>query len=206
MSFITWVVTFLEKLFSKTINVIILAGYNQRTIYKYFRRQGAKIGEGCCISVKSIGTEPYLVSIGDNVWISYDVIFHTHDGAVLPLKKKHEHLHVYGTITIEDNCLIGRSVQLLPNIHIGRNSVVGAGSVVISDVPPDSIVMGVPARPVGSISKYEERCLAAWKVQKPPELDEITKKWRTKKSKQILRRHLTEVLVNRDRQEHEKNP
>ena len=47
------------------------------------------------------------------------------------------------------------------------HSVIGAGSVVISDIPPNSIAMGVPARVIGSTIKYKERSLAIWNEQKP---------------------------------------
>lgn len=47
--------------------------------------------------------------------------------------------------TICDNVFIGNNANVLGNINIGRNSRVGAGSVVLNDVPPDSTVVGVPA-------------------------------------------------------------
>jgi len=47
--------------------------------------------------------------------------------------------------TIQDNVFIGNNANVLGNITIGENSRVGAGSVVLSDVPPDSTVVGVPA-------------------------------------------------------------
>ena len=47
--------------------------------------------------------------------------------------------------TICDNVFIGNNANVLGNINIGKNSRVGAGSVVLNDVPPDSTVVGVPA-------------------------------------------------------------
>jgi len=47
--------------------------------------------------------------------------------------------------TVCDNVFIGNNANVLGNITIGENSRVGAGSVVLSDVPPDSTVVGVPA-------------------------------------------------------------
>ncbi|GAI46775.1 unnamed protein product, partial [marine sediment metagenome] len=127
------------------------------------------IGENCDILVSSLGTEPYLVRIGNHVFISPGVVFHTHDGGVWIFREEVPDIRVFGPIIIEDNCIIGQGAILLPNIRIGRNSIVGAGSVVISDVPPNSIVMGVPARAISSIHKYKERCITRWKEQKPPE-------------------------------------
>lgn len=48
--------------------------------------------------------------------------------------------------TLEDGAMIGAGAILLPNIVIGRGAIVGAGSVVTKDVPPATVVMGVPAR------------------------------------------------------------
>lgn len=194
---LAWIVTFLQKAFRKAARVVVLLGYDHNTIYKYFRKQGAKIGEGCVIVPKSLGPEPYLVSLGNHVWISRDVVVHTNDGGVWVLRDKYPDINVFGPITIEDNCIIGVGAQLLPNIRIGRNSIVGAGSVVISDVAPYSIVMGVPARPMGSLAKYEEKCLARWRIQKPPDLDTSKKHWsRSRHKKEKFRRHLTALYMN----------
>jgi acetyltransferase-like isoleucine patch superfamily enzyme len=196
MFIFTWIVSFLQKVFTKIAKAILLAGYNDKTVYRYFRKRGAQIGEGCVICVRVLGT-PYLVSLGDHVWISEDVIFHSHDGGTWVLRGKHPTLDVCGHIIIEDNCLIGRGVQLLPNIRIGKNSIVGAGSVVISDIPPNSIVMGVPARPIGSLTKYEERCFFLWKEQLPPGVNTSEPGWRRKrKNRAKIRKHLTDLLMN----------
>ena len=51
-------------------------------------------------------------------------------------------------------CLLRR-----PGIRIGRNSVVAMGSVVTRDVPPETVVMGVPARVAYSRKEYDEKKL-----------------------------------------------
>jgi len=51
-------------------------------------------------------------------------------------------------VIIEDGVQISRNVMILKGVTIGARSVIGAGSVVRSDIPPDSIVMGNPARVV----------------------------------------------------------
>ena len=52
--------------------------------------------------------------------------------------------------TLENNVVIGAGAKVLGNITIGKNSLVGANSVVLKDTPPDSTVVGNPARVVGS--------------------------------------------------------
>ena len=53
-----------------------------------------------------------------------------------------------GPVTIEDGVQISRNCMILKGVTIGARSVIGAGSVVRSDIPADSIVMGNPARVV----------------------------------------------------------
>lgn len=57
---------------------------------------------------------------------------------------------------IEDNVDIGANSVVIGNITIGANSVIGAGSVVIADVPPNSIVAGNPARVIRAIAPTSE--------------------------------------------------
>lgn len=59
--------------------------------------------------------------------------------------------------TIRDNAVIGACVTILPNITIGENSVVAAGSVATKDVPPGIVVKGIPARTMMSREKYETK-------------------------------------------------
>lgn len=54
-------------------------------------------------------------------------------------------------IVIEDNVFLGAGVKVMKGVRIGRNSVVGAGSVVTKDIPADSIAVGSPARVVGRV-------------------------------------------------------
>lgn len=49
-------------------------------------------------------------------------------------------------IVIEDDVWIGMGVKLLPGIRIGTGSIIGAGSVVTTDIPPFSIAMGIPCK------------------------------------------------------------
>jgi acetyltransferase-like isoleucine patch superfamily enzyme len=61
----------------------------------------------------------------------------------------------YGPIRIKDDAWLGTGVIILPNITIGEGAVVGAGSVVNRNVPPFTVVAGVPAKPIRKISVPE---------------------------------------------------
>jgi acetyltransferase-like isoleucine patch superfamily enzyme len=58
----------------------------------------------------------------------------------------------YGPVVIEEDCWVGSHVVILKGLRIGTGAVVAAGAVVSRDVPPFSIVAGVPARIVGERS------------------------------------------------------
>ena len=129
----------------------------------YLRRLGVRIGPDCDLlnSVKNFGTEPWLIEIGRRVTLAEGVILYTHDGAnrvfrdQLPDSSRWGNR--FGTIRILDNCFIGANAIIMPGVQIGPNSIVGAGSVVAKDVPPQTVVAGVPAQMIYTLEDYIER-------------------------------------------------
>jgi acetyltransferase-like isoleucine patch superfamily enzyme len=164
------IVRLLRGVYRRVRTSIEKHGYTPFTMAEYLRKSGARIGTDCFIVPDDLGAEPYLVKIGNHVAIAGGVVFMTHDGAPWIFRDEVPDLQIFGPIVIEDNCIIGGRAILFPNVRIGPNSVVGAGSVVISDVPPNTIVMGVPARPFGSLDKYRQKCLERWAEQRPPDI------------------------------------
>jgi UDP-2-acetamido-3-amino-2,3-dideoxy-glucuronate N-acetyltransferase len=65
---------------------------------------------------------------------------------------------------IENNVVIGGCVTILPNILIGENSMIAAGSVVTKDVPRETVVKGMPAKPMMTIQEYEKKRKASIKA------------------------------------------
>lgn len=53
-----------------------------------------------------------------------------------------------GRVTVEDGAFIGTGASVIPGVTIGERAIVGAGAVVIADVPPNTTVVGSPARPI----------------------------------------------------------
>ena len=53
-----------------------------------------------------------------------------------------------GCVTLGDNVMIGANAVVLPRITVGANTLIGAGAVVTKDVPPSSIIVGNPGRPL----------------------------------------------------------
>ena len=128
---------------------------------KYWRNLGVKIGDDCEIfSSASLGGEPYLVTLGNHVRVTTNVVFITHDGGVWVyryLKKELEDIDRFGKITVGDNVHIGNNAVIMPNVKIGNNVIIGVGAIVTHDIPDNSIAVGVPARVIESIDNYLEK-------------------------------------------------
>jgi acetyltransferase-like isoleucine patch superfamily enzyme len=131
--------------------------YNEYTIAEYFRRQGARIGPGVRLLVRNLGSEPYLVSIGENTLVSNEVFFVTHDGATWVFRRSDPSVNRFGRIDIGANVFVGARTILLPGTSIGDRTIIGAGSVVRGSIPSGVVAAGVPARVIGSVEDFERR-------------------------------------------------
>lgn len=144
-----------------------LSKYNDFTIAEYFRKQGARVGKDNRIEIRSFGSEPFLIKIGNHCTIGTNVAFLTHDGGTWVFTEDVPDLQKFGTIEIRDNCFLGSSAIVLRDVCIGPNSIVGAGAVVTKDVPPNVVVAGNPAEIICGIEEYREKVLKKWELQKP---------------------------------------
>jgi len=120
-------------------------------------QKNAKIGRNCKIQSHTFICEG--VTIEDNVFIGHSVTF-TNDKyprATNPEGKlqTEEDWKVEPTL-VKKGSSIGSGSTLLSNITIGENAIVGAGSVVTRDVPPNTIVAGNPARVLRKANEKRE--------------------------------------------------
>ena len=122
------------------------------------KKEGLIIGKNVSfIDTPNFGSEPYLISIGDNTTVSFDVAFVNHDGGtrvIRNLPNQNKETVIYGKITIGENCFIGCRTTILPNVKIGDNTIIGAGSIVTKDIPSNSVACGVPCKVICSIDEY----------------------------------------------------
>lgn len=123
----------------------------------YWRKLGCKIGGADIYHSASLGSEPYLIEIGENVRIGGGVRLITHDGGVWVLrhlKKEYQGVDLIKRIRIGDNVHIGPEAIIMPGVTIGSNCIVGCGAIVTKSVPDNSIVVGVPARVIKTVDEY----------------------------------------------------
>jgi acetyltransferase-like isoleucine patch superfamily enzyme len=126
---------------------------------EFLRRHGGfhAIGRGCSINLDVTVTDPDYVRLGDNVTLATcSLIGHDASSAVVGRALGRQFDSV-GKIDVRDNVFIGHGAIVLPGVTIGPNAIVAAGAVVTRDVPPGTVVGGVPARAIGTFDAYAER-------------------------------------------------
>jgi acetyltransferase-like isoleucine patch superfamily enzyme len=122
---------------------------------EYMRRHGnlRHIGENCSILPATGFVDPDYTYIGNNVGFSACTII-GHDGSVPVLNRAYGvQIDAVGPVRILDNVFIGYGAIIMPGVTIGPNAVVGAGAVVTKDVPENTVVGGVPARPIRALDE-----------------------------------------------------
>ena len=132
------------------------------------------LGEGCYIepplhanwgSHTHLGNKVYAnfnltlvddthIYIGDNVMFGPNVTLCTAGHPIEPELRRQVYQYNF-PIHIEENVWIGAGVIVLPGVTIGKNSVIGAGSVVTRDIPENVVAMGTPCRVARPISEWD---------------------------------------------------
>ncbi|MCI0530081.1 MAG: acyltransferase, partial [Nitrospira sp.] len=114
------------------------------------RLRGVKLGKGVYIDPTSVleTAYPENITIGNDVRVTAYAVIMTHikaphhlrDTGIMPL--------VIKPVVLEDHCFIGVNVVIMPGVTVGKGAVVASGSVVITNVPPYTMVAGNPAKVV----------------------------------------------------------
>lgn len=145
------------------LRLLFMGGYKKAEYLrkkKYFKHQG----EHCYFQPYNFGTEPHLISFGNNVHVATQVIFVNHDITSLMFQymdPAHKYLTRQGEIKIGSNVFIGARSTILYDVTIGDNVIIGAGSLVNKDIPSGSVAAGVPCKVIGSFEDYKGKIAGA---------------------------------------------
>ncbi len=144
-----------------------------------------EIGENFFFQPRFIPSDPKLIKFHNNVIVTSNVTFVTHDIFHLGLNvlKKGNFFYQAGCIEVMDNVFIGCNSTILSNIKIGPNVIIAAGSVVTKDIPPNTVVAGVPAKIIGTFDEYIEK---RKKHNQFYTTDDLWKKFDQEKNNEIL--------------------
>lgn len=140
-----------KKLFGKTGEVIgIMPPF--RCDYGYNIEVGENFYANYNLTILDVGK----VKIGKNVMIAPNVSIYTAGHPLHPDSRNSG--YEYGIpVTIGDNVWIGGSVTIVPDVHIGNNVVIGAGSVVTKDIPDNAVAVGNPCRVIRFITEEDRK-------------------------------------------------
>lgn len=139
------------------------------------------VGENVWIEPPFFCDYGYNISVGDNfyanmnctildctkVTIGHNVLFGPNVGLYSPnhpidVEERNAGYERALPIVIGDNVWIGGSVTIIPGVTIGENSIIGAGSVVTKDIPPNVVAAGVPCGVIRPITEKDKIGLKVW--------------------------------------------
>lgn len=127
---------------------------------KYAEKMGVKVNGRLYIyggKHGMFGSEPFMIELGDNVHITGECQFLTHDGSTLIFRKEIPTLEITKPIKIGNDVFIGFRTLILPGVTIGNRCVIGAGSVVNRDIPDNSLAVGNPCRVIKTSDELLEK-------------------------------------------------
>ena len=111
-----------------------------------------EIGEGSYVNFNCNFVDDGKILIGKKVMFGPAVTIATVGHPINPDMREYMYAD---EVTIKDNCWIGAGVTICPGVTIGENSVIGAGSVVIDDIPANSVAVGNPCKVIREINESD---------------------------------------------------
>ena len=148
-----------RKRFFRTLRLFLTPNSDKRTAYLKRKHVFKNIGENCSIMDRVVPLYANLISLGNNVHLASNVKFITHDISHIMMNNLYQegYYESIGCIEINDNVFVGSNTTILMNVRIGSNVIIGANSVVTKDIPDNSVVVGVPARVIGSFNDFAKK-------------------------------------------------
>lgn len=135
---------------------------DSESFINYCRRRGIKIGHGTEAphpeTVDMDWSRPQLIEIGNYVRLNKDLTIMSHDYAgMVAIHRDGEFINSSGKIKIGNNVYFGRQCTVLKGVTIGDNCIIGFGSVVMKDIPANSVAVGRPAKVICTLDEYLDR-------------------------------------------------
>ena len=127
------------------------------------------LGEGTYVNFNCNFVDDGLITVGKNVLFGPAVTIATVGHPIRPDMREYMYTD---PVTIDDNVWIGENVTICPGVHIGENSVIGAGSVVVKDIPSNVIAVGNPCRVLREISEKDMKYYYRDHIIDPEDLKE----------------------------------
>ena len=135
--------------------------YQKRRWWAQLRRQGMHLGKGVNLprSTWIDMAHCFLISIGDHCGFGDSCALLAHDA----MPNEYIDATRIGRIVIHESCHFGMRTVILPGVEIGPRSIVGANSVVIGNIPPNSVAGGNPAKVICSMDDFLNKHLETMK-------------------------------------------
>ena len=145
------------KRYLTLLSIVLHSGGYKRAEWLKRKKFFKHMGEHCYLQPWNFGTEPHMISFGDNVHVASDVAFVNHDITCKMfnyMDPNNNYIIHEGEIKIGDNVFIGARSIILYDVTIGNNVIIGAGSLVNKDIPDGCVAAGVPARVIGKFEDF----------------------------------------------------
>ena len=166
----------------KRIRLYLMINSDKRNRYLKKHQIFKEMGENVFFQPRIIPSDPKLIKFHNNIIVTSNVTFVTHDIFHLGLNNLNQGIFSYeqNCIEVMDNVFIGCNSTILGNIKIGPNALIAAGSVVTKDVLPNTVVAGNPAKVIGTFEEFIEK---RKKSTKPLSEEELWKDFTENKNK-----------------------
>ena len=165
-----------------SVRLLLLRKPVKRAAYLKKHHILGAMGDNCKWGPWLVPLYPELIRIGNNVHVHKTAKILTHDmlNRFLKIRNPQDdfgHGEKIGCVEMQDNVYIAMNVIVMPDVRIGRDCIISAGSVVTTDIPENSLASGNPAKPVGRFDMFlalRRMSRAQAVVVKNQELDEQT--------------------------------